>query len=147
MLVFKTSIQACSLSVIAVIAVAPTGKASFVYSYVQTRLKGQYNGKWPFSLVYVLQPLITPIRAISAQENRANKLKYTHAQESEAPKIRPPGFKRAFCPLVSRAEITDCWQSRQCVALIEKIPQSVNIEFLVSCLDQSPLLTVTSRTI
>ena len=39
---------------IAVIAVAPTGKASFVYSYVQMRLKGQYNGKWPFSLVYVL---------------------------------------------------------------------------------------------
>ena len=30
---------------IAVIAFAPTGKASFVYSYVQTRLKGQYNGK------------------------------------------------------------------------------------------------------
>ena len=48
---------------IAVIAVAPTDRASFVYSYVQTRLKGQYNGKWPFSLVYVLKPLITPIRA------------------------------------------------------------------------------------
>ena len=31
--------------VIAVIAVAPTDKTSFVYSYVQTRLKGQYNGK------------------------------------------------------------------------------------------------------
>ena len=30
---------------IAVIAVAPTGKASFVYSNVQTRLKGQYNRK------------------------------------------------------------------------------------------------------
>ena len=30
---------------IAVIAVAPTGKSSLVYSYVQTRLKGQYNGK------------------------------------------------------------------------------------------------------
>ena len=30
---------------IAVIAVAPTGKVSFVYSYVQTRLTGQYNGK------------------------------------------------------------------------------------------------------
>ena len=28
---------------IVVIAVAPTGKASFVYSYVQTRLMGQYN--------------------------------------------------------------------------------------------------------
>ena len=28
---------------IAVIAVAPADKASFVYSYVQTRLKGQYN--------------------------------------------------------------------------------------------------------
>ena len=47
----------------AVIAVAPTSKASFVYSYVQTRLKGQYNGKWPFGLVYVLKPLINAIRA------------------------------------------------------------------------------------
>ena len=27
---------------IAVIAIAPTGKASFVYIYVQTRLRGQY---------------------------------------------------------------------------------------------------------
>ena len=48
---------------IAVIAVAPTGKASFVYSYAQTRLMGQYNGKWPLSLVYVLKPLITVIGA------------------------------------------------------------------------------------
>ena len=30
---------------IAAIAVAPTGKASFVYSYVQTKLKGQYKEK------------------------------------------------------------------------------------------------------
>ena len=30
---------------IAVIAVAPTGKAFYVYSYVQTRLMGQYNGE------------------------------------------------------------------------------------------------------
>ena len=45
---------------IAVIAVAPTGKASFVYSYGQTR-------KWPFTLVYVLKPLITPIRAIATE--------------------------------------------------------------------------------
>ena len=29
---------------IAVIEVAPTGKASLVYSYVQTRLVAQYNG-------------------------------------------------------------------------------------------------------
>ena len=29
----------------AVIAVARTGKASFVDSYVQTRVMGQYNGK------------------------------------------------------------------------------------------------------
>ena len=34
---------------IAVITVAPTGKASFVYSYVQTRLQDQYNGKWPLA--------------------------------------------------------------------------------------------------
>ena len=49
---------------IAFIAVAPTGKASFVYDYVQTRLVGQDNGKWPFSLVYVLKPLIAVIKAI-----------------------------------------------------------------------------------
>ena len=47
-----------------IVAVAPKGKASFVYSYVQTRLMGQYNGKWPISVVYVLKPLITAIRAI-----------------------------------------------------------------------------------
>jgi len=39
-------------------------QASFVYSYVQTRLKGQYNEKWPLILVYVLKPLIIAIRAI-----------------------------------------------------------------------------------
>ena len=49
---------------IAVIAVAPSGKVSFVCSYVQTRLRGQHNGKWPSSLVYVRRPLITAIRAI-----------------------------------------------------------------------------------
>ena len=51
---------------IAVIAVAPTGKASFVYNYVQTRLKAQYNGKRSFSLVYVLKLLITAIRAVGS---------------------------------------------------------------------------------
>ena len=30
---------------VAVIAVAPTGKACFVYIYVQTKRMGQYNGK------------------------------------------------------------------------------------------------------
>ena len=50
------------MELIAVIAVAPTGKASFVFSYMETRLKGQYNEEWPFSLVCVL--LITAIRAI-----------------------------------------------------------------------------------
>ena len=30
---------------IAVIIVVPTGRAPLLYSYVQTRLKGQYNGK------------------------------------------------------------------------------------------------------
>ena len=64
---------------IAVIAVAPTGKVSFVYSYVQPRLKGQYNGKWPFSLVYVLTPLITPIRAIKTSKLRHRK---SHTQSN-----------------------------------------------------------------
>ena len=42
-----------SNTTIAVIAVAPMGKASFVYSYVRTRLMGQHNGKWPICLVCV----------------------------------------------------------------------------------------------
>ena len=50
------------MELIAVIEVAPTGKASFVtFSYMETRLKGQYNEEWPFSLVCVLKPLITAI--------------------------------------------------------------------------------------
>ena len=47
---------------IAIIAVAPTGKASFICSYVQTRLKGQHSEKGSFSLVYGLKTLITAIR-------------------------------------------------------------------------------------
>ena len=31
---------------------------------MQTRLMGQYNGKWPVSLVFVSKPLITEIKAI-----------------------------------------------------------------------------------
>ena len=50
---------------LAVIAVAHRGKASFVCSYVQVRLKGQYNGKWALSLTYMLIRLITTIRAIT----------------------------------------------------------------------------------
>ena len=42
---FSRSNEELWLKLIAVIAVAPTDRASFVYSYVQTRLKGQYNGK------------------------------------------------------------------------------------------------------
>ena len=54
-----------ALPAIAVIAVAPTGKASFVNSYVLPRPMGLNNRKRPFSLVYVLKPLITAIRAIA----------------------------------------------------------------------------------
>ena len=49
---------------IAVITVEPADKTSFVYSCIQTRLRGQYNGKWPISLVCVSKPLITFITAI-----------------------------------------------------------------------------------
>ena len=49
---------------IAVITVEPADKTSFVYSCIQTRLRGQYNGKWPISLVCVSKPLITVITAI-----------------------------------------------------------------------------------
>lgn len=35
------------------VTVEPTGKASFVYSYIQTRLINQYNWKWPISFLWV----------------------------------------------------------------------------------------------
>ena len=51
---------------IAVITVEPAGKVSFVLGCIQTRLMGQYNGKWPISLVYMSKPLITVITAIDS---------------------------------------------------------------------------------
>ena len=39
-------------------------KISFVYNCMHTRLRGQYNGKWPISLVYVSRSLVTVITAI-----------------------------------------------------------------------------------
>ena len=53
-----------SFPCIAVITVEPAGKASFVLGCIQTRLMGQYNAKWPISLVYMWKPLITVITAI-----------------------------------------------------------------------------------
>jgi len=49
---------------IAVITVEPADKISFVYNCMHTRLRGQYNGKWSISLVYVSRPLVTVITAI-----------------------------------------------------------------------------------
>ena len=49
---------------IAVITVEPADKISFVYNCMHTRLRGQYNGKCPISLVYVSRPLVTVITAI-----------------------------------------------------------------------------------
>ena len=49
---------------IAVITVEPADKISFVYNCMQTRLRGQYNGKWPISFVCVSRPLVTVITAI-----------------------------------------------------------------------------------
>ena len=37
---------------------------SFVHHCMQTRLRAQYNGKWPISLVCVSRPLVTVITAI-----------------------------------------------------------------------------------
>ena len=45
----RSSKLACTAGVMAIIAVSPTGKASFVYSYVQTRLRGQYNENDPLA--------------------------------------------------------------------------------------------------
>ena len=54
---------------IAVITVEPAGKASCVYSCMQTRLMDQYNAKSPISLVYGSKPLVTVIRAIDLITN------------------------------------------------------------------------------
>ena len=51
----------------AVITVDPADKTSFVYSCMQTRLMGQYNGNRPISLVCVSKPLITVVTAIADQ--------------------------------------------------------------------------------
>ena len=53
---------------IAVITVEPADKISFVYNCMQTRLRGQYNGKWPISLACVSRPLVTVITAIDKYE-------------------------------------------------------------------------------
>ena len=37
-------------------------------AHMQTRLMGQYIGKWPISLIYVLKPLITAITAIASDD-------------------------------------------------------------------------------
>ena len=52
---------------IAVITVEPADKISFVYNSMQTRLRGQYNRKWPISLICVSRPLVTVITAIPFQ--------------------------------------------------------------------------------
>ena len=43
---------------IAVIPIEPAGNASLLYIYKQTRLMGQYIGKWRISLIYVSKPVV-----------------------------------------------------------------------------------------
>ena len=57
-------IYKASSSSIAVITIEPADKSCFVYNCMKTRLRGQYNGKWPISLVWVSRPLVTVITAI-----------------------------------------------------------------------------------
>jgi len=49
---------------LAVIAVEPAGKSSFVYSCMQARLLGQNDRTWHISLVLVSKPLTAVITAI-----------------------------------------------------------------------------------
>ena len=51
--------RCCHRHPIPVNTVDPAGKAPSAYSWMQTRLMGQYIGKRPFGLVYVSKPLIT----------------------------------------------------------------------------------------
>ena len=70
---------------LAVIAVEPAGKTSFVYSCMQARLLGQHNGKWhisDISLVFVSQPLTavitvmdTFISSMASHHTELNELK------------------------------------------------------------------------
>ena len=59
---------------IAVIAVEPAVKYSFVYSGTQTRLKGQYNAVLTLSPRLHVKPLITAIRAIGVRSEDTNQV-------------------------------------------------------------------------
>ena len=71
----KCRILAKSRLRIAVITVELVGEASFVYSWRQTRLMIQYNGKWPIKNVSANQPYLQPegwIAKGAAQQDRPN---------------------------------------------------------------------------
>ena len=51
------------------ITLEPAGKASFVYSCMQTRLIAQYNGKWPVSHVCVSTLLMSATTAIATRSS------------------------------------------------------------------------------
>ena len=73
-----------------------SNSASFVHSYVQTRLKSQYNGKWPFSLFYVLKPLITPIRAINLSGGSSTSVSIFRFLLELIPRARAASILRIF---------------------------------------------------
>lgn len=50
--------------VFVITAIEPAVKGSFFYSFMYTRLIGQYNGNRPISFVYVSEPPIAVITAL-----------------------------------------------------------------------------------
>ena len=68
---------------IAVITVEPADKISFVYNCIQTRRRGQYNGKWPISLAGVSRPLVTNNSYYSRKRRRSRSFNSSVSPSSE----------------------------------------------------------------
>ena len=75
---------------IAVITVEPADKSSFVYNCMQTRLRGQYNGKWPISLACVSRPLVTVITAIGSKSREEGEIGSESREEGDLPPSSSP---------------------------------------------------------
>ena len=68
---------------IAVITVEPADKIAFVYNCIQTRRRGQYNGKWLISLAGVSRPLVTNNSYYSRKRRRSRRFNSSVSPPSE----------------------------------------------------------------
>ena len=85
------------IAVIAII-IAPTGKASFIHSCMQTRLMGHYNGQQPIGLDYVSKLQITVITPVVFSLISFTCISSTGDLTNIDPYSLQPGFESAGRP-------------------------------------------------